>query len=592
MRKDMWLANGVMFVMLAGSINADAQTNFIDEDFESPVYVSNTGNPSFPGWSWDGGAAVKSRTAAGSSDVPADDYPASTNQVIQFEWTSGEGNYDIAHGWSSNDMYVLTLNASPQSWGGASDRFLDPSLRQQDGAVLWSASELMPKYNNFGRKPWTPMQRFEFVILASNFTAGVEGQPLSLKIDHSGQRGIFVDDISLTEGPLPEDTTPPNPDPMTWEIEPTVMNFTNVTMTCTFAVDSPYGVQYFFENTNTGSNSGWQEGVLGNTWTESGLPPSTLCTYRAKARDRSPNSNETAWTTEVVLTTPPRDLTPPTPDPLTWEVEPQVVDDLNIYMKATTASDPYLGVEYYFENTNTGSNSGWQESSTWSETCQSTETPFIYRVKARDKSPDQNETTWASNVTVTIDATSPSGLLVSADFQTPLYNDNTVNPFFVGWALVGKSLRADLRGDGIPGLPSLTNQVVYFEQTSHSIVYDTCHAWSTDDIFALSLNASPSSWSGASDRYIEPSLLHQDNTVLWSTNVILPKYDPAFEDAAWTEAQTFAFEISALSFPTGLVADTVRLKIVQTGGRGIYIDNVSLTAGFLQPPSGVVLIVR
>lgn len=586
--------SGVLAVVVfvaALSLNAGAQTNLIDEDFQSPVLPNNTANPSFTGWSWDGGNSVKARNTVGTSDVPGD-HPTVTNQVIQLEWTSAEANYDVAHGWSSNDIYVLSINASPQSWHGADDRYLDPSLRQQDGTVLWSDSLLMPTYDNFGRNPWTPAQAFQFVIYASNFTAGTEGELLSLKIDHSAQRGIYVDNVSLTEGVLPEDTTPPTPDPMTWEVEPNVVDFTNISMTCSVAVDdSPYGVEYYFENTNTGVNSGWQTGVEGNTWTESGLAPSTTNSYRARARDLSPNTNTTDWTTVVTVVTPPPDLIPPTPDPMTWAVEPMVADSLNIYMEATTATDPYLGVEYYFENTNTGANSGWQASPVWSETCLETGTPYTYRVKARDLAPGQNETAWSSNVTVVIPAPSAPGLLVDTGFQVPLHPNNTVNPFFVGWTVNGKSQRSDVRTDGIPGDPGLPNQVVHFEQTSHSVVYDICHEWAANEIYVLTLNASPQAWNGDQDRYIAPNLLQQDNTVLWATNSLMPKYTNSFFRAEWTESQTFTYEIHASEFATETEGEPIRLKIGQAGQRGIYVDNVSLSAREAPIP-GLNLIVR
>ena len=40
---------------------------------------------------------------------------------------------------------------------------------------------------------------------ASTFTAGSPGQPLRLQVAHTGQRGIFIDNVLLTTGP----TIPP-----------------------------------------------------------------------------------------------------------------------------------------------------------------------------------------------------------------------------------------------------------------------------------------------------------------------------------------------------------------------------------------------
>ncbi|MCK4245766.1 hypothetical protein KAX14_00860, partial [Candidatus Bipolaricaulota bacterium] len=88
------------------------------------------------------------------------------------------------------------------------------------------------------------------------------------------------------------------------------------------------------------------------------------------------------------------DATPPTPDPMTWSTAPQATGPSVIEMTATTASDP-SGVEYYFGETsgNPGAtDSGWQDSATYTDTGLQESTEYCYQVKARDKSANQNET--------------------------------------------------------------------------------------------------------------------------------------------------------------------------------------------------------
>jgi hypothetical protein len=56
-------------------------------------------------------------------------------------------------------------------------------------------------------------------------------------------------------------------------------------------------VEYFFDETtgNTGGDdSGWQDGTY---YSDSGLTGGLTYTYQVKARDKSPNQNETAWST-------------------------------------------------------------------------------------------------------------------------------------------------------------------------------------------------------------------------------------------------------------------------------------------------------
>lgn len=73
-------------------------------------------------------------------------------------------------------------------------------------------------------------------------------------------------------------------------------------------------------------------------------------------------------------------------------------------MTATIASDE-SGVEYYFECTaGGGHDSGWQDSPMYEDTGLQAETEYTYRVKARDKSPNQNETAWSNEASAMTEA--------------------------------------------------------------------------------------------------------------------------------------------------------------------------------------------
>ena len=97
------------------------------------------------------------------------------------------------------------------------------------------------------------------------------------------------------------DVTAPTPSPMTFASNPAAVDAVSVTMTATAASDAGGGIQYFFNETSGhagGSDSGWQPLT---TYVDSGLSPSTLYTYRVKARDGS--LNETAYSGTVSATT-------------------------------------------------------------------------------------------------------------------------------------------------------------------------------------------------------------------------------------------------------------------------------------------------
>jgi hypothetical protein len=89
---------------------------------------------------------------------------------------------------------------------------------------------------------------------------------------------------------------------MTFATNPSAASDTSITMTATTASDAS-GVEYYFHET-TGhagaSDSGWQDSV---TYTDTGLSPNTLYTYQVKARDKSVNHNETAYSTTQSATT-------------------------------------------------------------------------------------------------------------------------------------------------------------------------------------------------------------------------------------------------------------------------------------------------
>ncbi|MHC5060292.1 MAG: InlB B-repeat-containing protein [Planctomycetota bacterium] len=89
----------------------------------------------------------------------------------------------------------------------------------------------------------------------------------------------------------------------------------------------------------------------------------------------------------------------PVPDPSMWSMPPYSGSDTSITMIATTAHDNWgWGVEYYFEETtghSGGSDSGWQDGSTYTDQGLNFDTEYTYRVRTRDLSPFKNLTAWS-----------------------------------------------------------------------------------------------------------------------------------------------------------------------------------------------------
>lgn len=105
------------------------------------------------------------------------------------------------------------------------------------------------------------------------------------------------------------------------------------------------------------------------------------------------------------------DTSAPTPNPMTFATAPYATGSSSITMVASVASDE-SGVEYYFACTaGGGHDSGWQTSTSYIDTGLISSTTYTYRVIARDRSDNLNETAWseaASATTLVADLLSPT----------------------------------------------------------------------------------------------------------------------------------------------------------------------------------------
>ncbi|UCE99380.1 MAG: DUF362 domain-containing protein [Planctomycetota bacterium] len=231
---------------------------------------------------------------------------------------------------------------------------------------------------------------------------------------------VYIDDMYITSdygvGP---DVTPPSPDPMTWSTLPYATSSDSITMVATAASD-PSGVEYYFEEMSGnpgGSDSGWQDTPA---YTDTDLNAETQYTYQVKARDKSPNQNETAWSTAESATTLPPDTNAPSPNPMTWATLPYATGTSSITMVATTATDD-SGVEYYFDELSGnpgGSDSSWQDSTSYKDVDLDPNTQYCYRVQARDKSPNQNVTAWSTSECATTEPAGAGDLPFSDGFES------------------------------------------------------------------------------------------------------------------------------------------------------------------------------
>lgn len=107
------------------------------------------------------------------------------------------------------------------------------------------------------------------------------------------------------------------------------------------------------------------------------------------------------------------DTFPPTPNPMTWASVPAPISTTAISMTATTAFD-YTGVEYLFANNSGAALSAWQSSPTFVHQNLNKNFPYAYKVKARDLSPEQNETAYSTpSINVATAIETPTGITIS-----------------------------------------------------------------------------------------------------------------------------------------------------------------------------------
>jgi len=195
-------------------------------------------------------------------------------------------------------------------------------------------------------------------------------------------------------------------------------------MTAKTATDASPPVYYYFDEMtgNPGaSDSGW---ITNSSYTDYGLSPSTTYTYRVRTKDSLGNTGLYSSTASAT-TQPGGDTDPPTG--LSWITQPYRVTGSKAIAMEAYADDP-SGVEFLFDETtgNTGGDdSGWQDSPIYIDDGLQEGLPYCYRVKARDKSPNQNETGYLTQVCVTVDQ--KPGIWQFAVISDSQGTDNGVN---------------------------------------------------------------------------------------------------------------------------------------------------------------------
>jgi len=192
--------------------------------------------------------------------------------------------------------------------------------------------------------------------------------------------------IDLRYDSLDPDTEPPNPDPMTWAIQPYQTSASSIAMVATAATDPTAPIEYYFDFCGSptggqgGTDSGWRSGTL---YIDSGLISNHVYGYKVKARDG--NNNETSYSAAIYEYT---DIEAPS------GIAFGTITATSIETKSVNTPSGLTrnnsGLIIY--NTTTSANSGWKKDNNfWTSNSLSANTQYGFRAKARNGNGDETD---------------------------------------------------------------------------------------------------------------------------------------------------------------------------------------------------------
>ncbi|RIK67975.1 MAG: hypothetical protein DCC66_11030 [Planctomycetota bacterium] len=110
----------------------------------------------------------------------------------------------------------------------------------------------------------------------------------------------------------------------------------------------------------------------------------------------------------------PGDVDPPTPNPMSFSINPNPVDHQSIAMQATEATDNESPPAFYnfdYVSGAGGHDSGWQPSRDYTDVAlPQANSAYTYRVAARDSSPNINQTSYSANIGTGSGIQTPTGI--------------------------------------------------------------------------------------------------------------------------------------------------------------------------------------
>ena len=228
------------------------------------------------------------------------------------------------------------------------------------------------------------------------------------------------------------DSTSPTPSTAGWLVPPVATGLHTIAMEAQNEIDRS-GVQYYFECVNdTSINSGWEPNAIYvfKDPCEVNIEHGQTYGFRVKARDKSANHNETAWSNTLYATTAAvTDNLPPAPSPAQWAMQPILIRPsplilrMKIKGKGTDENGEMFRYKYNDINTpGTVIDSGWVSSTdgTMPNITSGITLGHTYVFNCKVKDTLGNETGWSEpNVSITLTTVTGSRILhVPAEYLT------------------------------------------------------------------------------------------------------------------------------------------------------------------------------
>ncbi|MFI0400609.1 MAG: Ig-like domain-containing protein [Thiolinea sp.] len=143
-------------------------------------------------------------------------------------------------------------------------------------------------------------------LAAGTYYLAVEGVGSANYSDYGSLGQYFIEGVLPVAVP---DTTPPNPNPLSWATLPEAKSSTSIQMTATTATDDSGRVEYYFACTAGGEgcvDSGW---LSSPDFTLTGLAANTSYSFTVKARDPAGNMTDSSAVMSATTLAPPVETT-------------------------------------------------------------------------------------------------------------------------------------------------------------------------------------------------------------------------------------------------------------------------------------------